>query len=576
MNNKQLCPGCLIEHLHRDVCPFCGWKHGSNEIPYRLPIYTILKGRYLIGKILGLGGFGITYLVLDLTLNTRMAIKEYFPHNVAARVPGELDISVFESEEFSEAFEFGLKRFLEEARTISTFSDNPGIVSVHDFFKENQTAYMVMNYLEGKTLKQYLKEEGGSIPYTRAISFIWQLLDTLSVVHKTGLLHRDISPDNIYLTNDGIVKLLDFGAARYAMGEHSKSLSIVLKDGYAPEEQYRTRGKQGPWTDIYALAATLYRCITGQVVPSALDRMHEDLLIPPAEIVETLPDELDAVILKALAVKGEDRYQSIDDFRKALQDVWAKDDVPAQETTPSQSFISSNTAKADSIKLDENIPERSMLNKEHKERTSRPWLLIAGVIVLVLSGLTIYKYAPITSNSKSVTAQPQNTTVANREALMAIGNNQLSSFQNPQNPGEDPGKKEENPLDSDKAPEQPAEPPTQANEEDKSTAGQTPSDTVPKSDTPKNISEDLSGAMFDREKLKSEIADLKWQVDQAEERVQKTYESLERAKSGAQSMFPLSFYESDYKDACIMRNNLKAKLDEKMRALEELNILLGY
>jgi serine/threonine protein kinase len=519
-----------------------------------------------------LGGFGITYLALDLTLNTRMAIKEYFPHNVAARAPGELDVSVFESEEFSDAFQFGLNRFLDEARAISTFSDNPGIVNVHDFFKENKTAYMVMNYLEGQTLKQYLKDEGGNIPYIRAVSFIWQLLDALSVVHKTGLLHRDISPDNIYLTNDGIIKLLDFGAARYAIGEHSKSLSIVLKDGYAPEEQYRTRGKQGPWTDIYALAATFYSCITGQVVPSALDRMHEDLLIRPAEIVETLPAELEAVLLKALAVKGEDRYQSIDDFRKALQDVWAKNDVPAQETTPSPSFLSSNTAKAVSIELDENIPQRSMPKQDYKKRTYRPWLLIAGVIILFLSGLTIYKHNPSTSNSNSVSAQPQNITVANREALSPVGNNQLSSIQNPQNPPEDPGKKEEKPPDADKAPEQPAEPPAQADEGEK----QTPSDTASKNDTPKNISADLSGAMFDREKLKSEVADLKWQVDQAEERVQKTYDMLIAVQAGHQHLYPTSFYESDYKDACIMRNNLKAKLDEKEKALEELNILLGY
>jgi len=575
VRNKVLCPGCLIEHLERDVCPVCGWKHGSNEIPYRLPIHTVLKGRYLIGKILGLGGFGITYLALDLTLNTRMAIKEYFPHNVAARAPGELDVSVFESEEFGDAFQFGLNRFLDEARAISTFSDNPGIVNVHDFFKENKTAYMVMNYLEGQTLKQYLKDEGGNIPYIRAISFIWQLLDTLSVVHKTGLLHRDISPDNIYLTNDGIIKLLDFGAARYAIGEHSKSLSIVLKDGYAPEEQYRTRGKQGPWTDIYALAATFYSCITGQVVPSALDRMHEDLLIRPAEIVETLPAELEAVLLKALAVKGEDRYQSIDDFRNALQDVWAKNDVPAQETTPSPSFLSSNTAKAVSIELDENIPQRSIPKQDHKKRTYRSWLLIAGVIILFLSGLTIYKHNPSTSNSNSVSAQPQNITVANREALSPVGNNQLSSIQNPQNPPEDPGKKEEKPPDADKAPEQPAEP-AQTDEGEKSTTGKTSSDAAPKSDTPKNISADLSGAMFDREKLKSEVADLKWQVDQAEERVQKTYDMLIEVQAGHQHLYPLSFYESDYKDACIMRNNLKAKLDEKEKALEELNILLGY
>lgn len=175
-----------------------------------------------------------------------------------------------------------------------------------------------MAYIEGSSLKQYLADQGGRLPWRTSIEIMMPVMDALREAHSQGLLHRDISPGNIMITRRGQVKVIDFGAARYAIGEQSKSLSMVLKPGYAPEEQYRTRGKQGTWTDVYATAATLYQCITGQLPPSAPDRLAEDELTWPSAFCKDLPPAIEAAVLKGMAVRAADRYQSIDEFQQAL------------------------------------------------------------------------------------------------------------------------------------------------------------------------------------------------------------------------------------------------------------------
>ncbi|MBP6733692.1 MAG: DUF1566 domain-containing protein, partial [Chromatiaceae bacterium] len=194
----------------------------------------------------------------------------------------------------------------------------PGIVTVKNFFRAHGTGYCVMDYVAGITLRQYLDQQpGGRISVNDALKLLTPVMDALRAVHKEGLLHRDLAPDNIYLTQDGRIKLLDFGAARFAASEHSKSLSIILKPGYAPEEQYRSKGKQGPWTDVYGLAATFYRAITGAVPPEALDRTEEDELLPPSKQGIAIQPHHEAVLLKALAIKAPLRYQSISEFQQA-------------------------------------------------------------------------------------------------------------------------------------------------------------------------------------------------------------------------------------------------------------------
>ena len=312
------CPNCFCNSKSQP-CPDCGWRASFDNPPPALAMGRVLDGRYRIGRVLGHGGFGITYLAWDDNLQLRLAIKEYLPRDCAGRAPDGLSLAVYFGPA-GEQFAYGLDRFLEEARALAHFDQHPGIVTVKNFFRAHGTGYCVMDYVDGITLRDYLEQQpGGRISSDAALKLLMPVIDALRAVHKEGQLHRDIAPDNIYLTQDGRIKLLDFGAARFAAGEHSKSLSIILKPGYAPEEQYRTRGHQGPWTDVYGLAATLYRAITGQVPPEALDRLDTDELVPPSKLGVAIRPEQETDLLKGLAVKARDRYQSMAELQQALQ-----------------------------------------------------------------------------------------------------------------------------------------------------------------------------------------------------------------------------------------------------------------
>ena len=306
------CMGCMKEKGESEVCPHCGYvSPKEQENAAYLPEGTILQDRYLLGRVLGQGGFGITYIGYDNTLDARVAIKEYYPGDIAQRTPGDKTVTPYT--QASADYEHGKKRFIEEARTLARFSDFPGIVSVKDCFEEDNTAYMVMQFLEGIDLKEYLKRKGGKISPEEAVSILTPVMDALKEIHRAGIIHRDISPDNIFITTEGQIKLIDFGAARQSLGG-GKSLSIQLKPGYAPEEQYRTHGNQGPWTDVYALAATLYRMVTGQVPPEAMERMSYDTL----EIPQELPENIRTALQIGLAVRAPERYASVEQFQNAL------------------------------------------------------------------------------------------------------------------------------------------------------------------------------------------------------------------------------------------------------------------
>lgn len=313
----NLCMGCMNEKGNSAVCSSCGWVEGSMpDLPQHLPPHTILREKYLLGKVLGYGGFGVTYLAWDMDLNLKVAVKEYLPQNISSRSPGTVQVTAY-SGNLGEQYLYGIEKFLEEARTIAQFDGHPNIVSIRDFFRANSTAYYVMSYLEGMTLKQYLAKHSGALSYDLALTFIMPVLDALASVHMVGILHRDISPDNVFITNQGLVKVLDFGAARQAAGgQHS--LSVILKPGYAPEEQYRTKGNQGPWTDIYACAALLYRMVTGQLPPESLDRLENDTLLKPSTMGIDIPWEAEAAMMQALSVKAAGRFQSVAAFQKAL------------------------------------------------------------------------------------------------------------------------------------------------------------------------------------------------------------------------------------------------------------------
>ena len=297
----------MKEKGEEQVCPLCGMSDADlGEVaPMFLRPGSELKDRYIVGIALGQGGFGITYIGYDKVLNTRVAIKEYFPSDIAGRTSEAGTVSAYTRS--ADDFGRGKERFLDEARTLAKFSDHPCIVGVKDCFAENETAYMIMEYLDGVSLKEYLNRKGGRLSVSDSISILAPVMDALCAVHKEGIIHRDISPDNIFITTDGRVRLIDFGAARQTMGGQ-KSLSVMLKPGYAPEEQYRTRGNQGPWTDVYALTATLYRMITGEVPPDSLERVMEDTLDIPVD----LPQNVQTALRIGMAVRASERYSSVE------------------------------------------------------------------------------------------------------------------------------------------------------------------------------------------------------------------------------------------------------------------------
>ena len=313
------CMGCMSTYEAIDeMCPFCGYIEGTPaKEAYHIKPGSLLHDRYTVGRAIGFGGFGITYIAWDNKLMQKVAIKEYMPSEYATRVPGNLTVTIYDGERYTE-FMTGLQKFLDEAQRLAKFQNVPGIVRILDCFSENLTAYIVMEYLDGMTLKQYLAEHGGKLPYEEAVEFILPVLAALQAVHKEGIIHRDISPDNIFITEDGEVKLLDFGAARYASTGYSKSLSVILKPGYAPAEQYLSHGEQGPWSDVYATAATLYRMITGVVPEEALERKEKDTLKPPAALGAKLPKNAEKAILNALNVRVENRTASAEEFEAQL------------------------------------------------------------------------------------------------------------------------------------------------------------------------------------------------------------------------------------------------------------------
>lgn len=315
MNPERICFGCFQEKEPGDFCPHCGFNENEEQPYLALPLGTLLNGRYMLGKVLGIGGFGITYLGYDLTLEIKVAIKEYMPSSIATRNADRYNVTLTGRVEGD--YQYGMERFLDEAKILAKLQNTPHIVSVQNYFRENNTAYFVMEYIDGMSLKEYLANQGGKIPYEQALTILQPIMEALIQVHALNLLHRDISPDNIYITSRGESRLLDFGAARFALGD-GKSVSVILKHGYAPEEQYSSHGNQGPWTDVYAMGATLYRCITGQLPPDSVERIHGDTLQKPSELGICIPQNIEQAILKALAVKTEDRFSNMNTFLCAL------------------------------------------------------------------------------------------------------------------------------------------------------------------------------------------------------------------------------------------------------------------
>ena len=312
----KYCPYCVSRIEFGNVCPHCSYANTYRPRPEHLKPGTLLHNKYLIGRVLGQGGFGITYLGRDLLLDMRVAIKEYFPRNVAARntTGGNTQISLFDWSN-SGMFGAGKEQFIQEAQTIAKMDKESAVVSVRDFFEENNSAYIVMEYVDGEDLRSIMLKQGKAMESTELLPLLEPVFDALDELHGIGLIHRDISPDNLMI-EDGRARLIDFGCAR-ATAAGTEDEEGALKHGFSPIEQYENRN-MGPWTDVYAMAATIYYCLTGRLVPKATERVLHDTLAHPIACGAKITPRQDKALMRALSVQPESRYPSIAAFGKDL------------------------------------------------------------------------------------------------------------------------------------------------------------------------------------------------------------------------------------------------------------------
>ncbi len=324
------CYHCMhqIDNENAQFCPQCS--HSLTVRPagarYLRP-GAVLQGKFIVGYPLGAGGFGNTYIGWNQALSCKVAVKEFYPKQYCRRAADQATVIVSD-EKAQGRFQEGRRQFLEEARHVAALQDIPGVVKISHFFEENGTGYIVMEYLEGMTVKAILEKSGGKMDYEWCRKVILTALYTLREVHRRGVLHRDIAPDNVMVTSDGIVKLIDFGAAKHISAMSGVSPEIILKVGYAPIEQYSRQAAQGVYTDIYAIAAMFYRMITGQRPIPANERLEEDALILPSDMGIQIPEKAQMGMMVALSVQPQYRLQSADEFMEALD---GKDFIPVYD-----------------------------------------------------------------------------------------------------------------------------------------------------------------------------------------------------------------------------------------------------
>lgn len=402
----------------------------------------VLNNRYIIEKVLGEGGFGITYKGMDRLLAVEVAIKEYFPQGFVTRNNVYSEQITITQMKYEDLFYKGKQKFLSEARILAKFNKEPGIVSVTDFFEENNTAYIVMEYLDGITLKNYM-DYNGLISVNDIIGLMPPLMEALDIVHKAGLIHRDISPDNIMLLSNGGIKLMDFGAARMYTEFGQKSLSIMLKHGYAPEEQYRTHGVQGPWTDIYALSATIYKCITGITPVESLQRVLSDTLVPPSRLGVQIQPWQEYALMKGLSVRQEDRYQNIQEY---CMDLYG--DGSAQNYREPPYHSTSHSTSQTNRNIEKTVPynaggydEWGDTRKQRKATNTIIAVLVgvASVFVIVV-GLLLWQIIQQNNDNKQTASSTTATTAATTETTTE---STVEKIQEPDTSQETPTEKKE-------------------------------------------------------------------------------------------------------------------------------------
>ena len=387
-----------MEEIQGYPCPHCGFDPRSVEgIEYALPMGTILAGKYLVGRVLGQGGFGITYVGWDIALERKVAIKEYYPSGQVSRNPGSRGLTWYTSVQSQQAKQNGTQMFLKEARKMSKVDDIPNVVRVRDLFQENETAYIVMDFVEGETLKARL-EKTGPLPWEQAKDIFLPAIQAMEQVHKAGLVHRDISPDNLMLTPDGKVKILDLGAAKDLSVNNGASSMQVAKGGFSPFEQYTQRGSSGPWTDVYAMAATVYYTLTGKLPPVATDRVVEDTISWEEPGLKALSAQALEALQKAMVISAKNRMQSMEELEKGLYSTTVKPEPapapqPVQETRPEPQ--PEQEAKPAPQPTPEPAPQAQSEPKPKAGEKSgkKLWIAAAAVIAVVLCGALVWANA---------------------------------------------------------------------------------------------------------------------------------------------------------------------------------------
>ena len=317
---ERICPYCMHRLTAEGACPRCGREAAEyRPASHHLPPGSVLKDRYVVGRVLGEGGFGITYLGMDANLERRVAVKEYFPTCLVSRETSlSLNVTCY-TQNYQDAYRKGREQFLKEARTMAKLENIPEIVQVLDHFQANNTAYIVMEFLEGETLKERTVRLG-RMPSGELLDLLRAVMGAMEAMHQAGVIHRDISPDNLMCLPSGRVKLMDFGCAKEIQGQPTQT--VTLKHGFAPREQY-TGPDQGPWTDVYALCATICYCLTGRVPPRSVERQDgpQDTLVPPTQLGAELTPQQERALEKGLAVRVPDRWQSVAQLYGALYGV---------------------------------------------------------------------------------------------------------------------------------------------------------------------------------------------------------------------------------------------------------------
>lgn len=376
IGEKNLCSLCFKEST-KDVCDEC---MASKPMPGSIRSGTILNGKYMVGKVLGKGGFGITYVGYDLIEKRRVAIKEFFPSGIVYRNTQQTQVSVSDDDE-KNVFHNGIEKFISEAQTLNSLSSHPNITNIYECFKENNTAYYVMEYLEGDDLKRYYEKNGTILEYD-ALRIMRDVCNALDFVHKKSILHRDISPDNIFLLSDGSVKLIDFGAARRRVEGESIKLSVILKHGYAPLEQYQDKGNQGAWTDIYALGASMYFMMTGRLVPDCMSRL-ENPALPSANELH-IQNSVWQILNKCLKMDIVNRYQSAAELKADIEKV-------RHSHIPTSTSGGNTDKKNPTLTMEVYRQKKSEQNQKIKKKANLfPVIVIVLVFLLALASVIVF------------------------------------------------------------------------------------------------------------------------------------------------------------------------------------------